>query len=276
MKIMSVGVALLLLAAALAVSCAGKNTTALPLGQTLASPATTGAYALGPGGTVKVQVWDDETLVKEVIVAPNGDVTQAVVDPAKPQATRAPRLAVWAVNGKDYFQAPLRATSPLAYDSDYVIGPDDELDVDVWKNADLSKKVHVRPDGRVTLPLVNDVQAAGLTRAQFQAKLIEAFKAFVGVPEVTVTITAANSYRVFVQGRVHTPGSYPIKQSTSLVQAVAMAGGFDEWAERRNILVIRQSTAGQSRFTVNYERIVRARDPEPDFVLRPGDTIVVP
>ena len=276
MKGIIVRAALAVLVATMAASCAGKTGSVLPMEPTMASPATTGAYALSSGGAVKVQVWDGKTLIKEVTVASTGDVMQSVVDPARPAPFADPRLTVWAVNGRDHYQAPLQATSPLAYDADYVIGPDDDLNVEVWKNQELSRKVHVRPDGKVTLPLVNDVQAAGLTRTQFQAKLVEAFKAYVGVPEVTVTIEAANSYRVFVQGRVHTPGAYPIKQSTTLVQVIAMAGGFDEWAERRNILVIRLSTAGESRSTVNYERIVRAHDPDPDFVLRPGDTIVVP
>jgi polysaccharide export outer membrane protein len=267
--------ALIVLAVALAASCAGKTGTAAPAVTSTASPSTGPLYALAAGGAIKVQVWDGDALFKEVTVKADGTVVDAVLDATKP-APAAPKLTAWAIQGRDFYQVPLRAVSPLAYDTDYVIGPEDELEIQVWKNDELSKKVQVRPDGKVTLPLVNDVQAAGQTRSQFQAKLVEAFKAFVGVPEVTVTIAATHSYKVFVQGRVHTPGAYPIKQSTTIVQAIAMAGGFDEWADRRDILVIRRSAAGESRATVNYDRIVRARDAAPDFVLLPGDTIVVP
>ena len=280
MKYRALAVVLIAATGLLALSCAGQAPVA-PTIDPLTQPADTGGddvneYMLGRNGKVKVVVWDGENAVREVTVFATGEVLDKPLGISDGTAKTRPQLSVVAYDGNDVNYAPLKGQTPLAYGDQYVIGPDDELDVAVWRNDELSKSVRVRPDGKVTLPLINDVNAAGLTRAQFQSKLIEMFSAYIAEPEVTVTVVAANSYRVFVQGRVQTPGAYEIKSKTTLVQAVAMAGGFTDWAETKNILIVRRTRAGEKRFNVDYEKIVRARSPDPDFVLRPGDTIIVP
>jgi len=118
------------------------------------------------------------------------------------------------------------------------------------------------------------VTVAGMTALQVREKLTEAFGQFVGSPEVTVTIAEINSYKIFVQGEVAHPGAYPIKSRTTLVQVIAMSGGFTQWAEKSNIVVIRITEKGTERLPADYKRIVSGDDP--DVPLRPGDTVIVP
>ena len=268
-----------ILAILLAASCAGSGTTALPADPMTLPELDAGngsEYVLGADGRIKVFIWDGDTPIKRITIYPTGEVLEETVDPSWPRNLEQPQITVVSFQDRDFYRVPLRGLSPLAYSRDYVIGPTDELEISVWRNEEISGRVLVRPDGRITLPLVNDVVAAGLTRAQLQAKLVEMYQEFIAEPEITVNITESNSYQVYVQGRVRQPGAFPIRQTTTLVQAIAMAGDFDEWADTSRILIVRRTPAGERRFIVNYRRIIRQSDPEPDLVLQPGDTIIVP
>jgi polysaccharide export outer membrane protein len=164
--------------------------------------------------------------------------------------------------------------SALSDPNEFVIGPGDVLDINAWKKPDLSRQVPVRPDGRISLPLLGDVNAAGRTANQLRDELNAGFGRFVNSPEVTVTVAQVHSYQVFVQGQVGHPGAYPMTGRTTLVQAIGLAGGFTQFAATRSIAIMRQTTAGSQRLEVNYDRIVAGKTP--DVPLRPGDTIVVP
>ncbi len=159
--------------------------------------------------------------------------------------------------------------------SEYVIGPQDELDVSVWKEPDLSRKVPVRPDGKISLPLLNDVQAAGLTPTQLADSITEMLRKYVTQPQVTVIVTAMNSQRVFVLGEVNRPGAIHLLSDMTIIQAIASAGSFTQFANEKKIYVLRNEGGKQNRYPFNYKAAVRG-DTTQNIILKPGDTIVVP
>lgn len=166
------------------------------------------------------------------------------------------------------------ATQSQIDPNEFIIGPGDMLDVNVWKNPEFSRQVPVRPDGRVTLPLIGDMVAAGKTTDKLKVELRESFARYLNEPTVTVIVIQVNSYRIFVQGQVAHPGIYPISGRTTAVQAIALAGGFTEFAARGRMLILRQTGGGSQRIPVDYDRIIGGKDN--DVPLRPGDTLVVP
>ena len=162
-------------------------------------------------------------------------------------------------------------------DSDkYVIGPEDVLSIHVWKEDALTRQVPVRSDGKISLPLIDEVQAAGLTPVQLKEKLTLRLKEFMDNPNVSVIVTQANSQKVYVSGEVRTPGVYPLRGETTLLQVIPMAGGFTEWADQKKVLVIRKEGEKDRRIVVNYKKIVSGDDMGSNIVLKPGDTIIVP
>jgi polysaccharide export outer membrane protein len=170
--------------------------------------------------------------------------------------------------------APAR-TSAAA--SDYVIGPEDVLQVTVWKNDNLSRVVPVRPDGKISLPLLHDVQAAGLTAMQLRDKVSRALAEFMPNPEVSVIVTDIRSFRVSVMGEVQRPGVLLLKSSTTVLEAIAMAGGFRDFASPSKIVVVRRDPAGQTqKIPFNYNKAIRNGETEDNIVLKTGDVIVVP
>jgi polysaccharide export outer membrane protein len=170
---------------------------------------------------------------------------------------------------------PAGAGVPADSDS-YIIGPEDVLDIYVWKETDLSRKVPVRLDGKISIPLVGEIQAAGITPLQLKERLIQKFKDYVEVPNVTVTVLEANSFKVFISGQVAKPGVYTLRSETTLLQFISLAGGFTEWANQRKILLVRQEQGKEKRFTINYKKIISGEDLSQNMVLKPGDVIVVP
>jgi polysaccharide export outer membrane protein len=171
-------------------------------------------------------------------------------------------------------KAPARAS---AAGSDYVIGPEDVLQVTVWKNDNLSRVVPVRPDGKISLPLLHDVQAAGLTAMQLRDKVSRALAEFMPNPEVSVIVTDIRSFRVSVMGEVQRPGVLLLKSSTTVLEAIAMAGGFRDFASPSKIVVVRRDAAGQSqKIPFNYNKAIRNGETEDNIVLKTGDVIVVP
>ncbi len=165
---------------------------------------------------------------------------------------------------------PLQQVSPS-----YVIGPDDTLFVSVWKEPDLTATLPVRADGMISLPLLNDVQAAGLTPMQLSASITEKLKKFVSDPRVTVVVTQMNSQRVYVTGEVMHSGAMNLTPDMTVLQALASAG-FSQFANTKGIYVLRTENGAQKKYPVNYKKVVKGEDSQSNILLKPGDTIVVP
>jgi polysaccharide biosynthesis/export protein len=185
---------------------------------------------------------------------------------------------VWAAgkDGQKQGEDKSSLAGATTQDSTYVIGPEDVLDINVWKQPEVSRTVPVRPDGKISLPLLNDVQAAGLTPMQLQASLTESLKKFIEAPQVTVIVTQINSRRVYVLGEVTHPGAFPMLPNMTVLQALSMAGGFSQFAKENGIYVLRTENGKQRTFPFNYKEVVRARNSEQNIILKPGDTIVIP
>ena len=158
---------------------------------------------------------------------------------------------------------------------EYIIGPDDTLHVSVWKEPDLTATLPVRPDGKISLPLLNDVQAAGLTPMQLADSLTGKLKKFVADPRVTVVVTQINSKRVYLVGEVLHPGPLPMLPNMTVLQALA-SGGFTQFANTKGIYVLRTENGRQIKTPVNYKQLIKGESVDQNLVLRPGDTIVVP
>jgi polysaccharide biosynthesis/export protein len=170
--------------------------------------------------------------------------------------------------------APKKAAATT--DPNYLIGAQDVLDISVWKEPDVSRVVPVRPDGKVSLPLLNDVQAAGLTPGQLAAQVTESLKKYVTNPQVTVIVTVINSQRVYILGEVTRPGAFPLIPGMSVLQALSSAGGFTQFAKIKSIFVRRMEDGKEVKYPFNYKDVINGKRPEQDILLKAGDTIVVP
>ena len=158
----------------------------------------------------------------------------------------------------------------------YEIGAEDVLEIAVWQNPDVSRTVTVRPDGNISLPLVGDVKAAGLSPEQLKDSIREKLEPFMASdPEVSVIVVQVNSKRFIIQGEVNRPGIYPLRTRMTITHAITLAGGFSEFARQNRIRVVRSWQGRQETIRVNYKRILKGR-PEEDVVLRPDDIIIVP
>jgi polysaccharide biosynthesis/export protein len=168
------------------------------------------------------------------------------------------------------------ATPTVAPPPGYLIGADDVLTVVFWRDKDMSGDVTVRPDGNISLPLLNDVQAAGRTPEELRRALVEAAGHYIEDPNATVVVKQINSRKVFATGNVMKPGPYPLTAPTSVLQLISMAGGLREYADERNIVVIRTENGQQYSYRVNYRDVVRRRNLKQNILLKSGDTLVVP
>jgi len=169
------------------------------------------------------------------------------------------------------------ATQKVAtQDPNYIIGAQDVLDISVWKEPEVSRLVPVRPDGRISLPLLNDVQAAGLTPSQLAEQITTSLKKFVTDPQVTVIVSAINSQRVYILGEVTRPGAYPMLPGMNVLQGLSSAGGFTQFAKTKSIYVLRMEDGKQQKYPVNYKEVISGKRPEQNISLKAGDTIVVP
>lgn len=171
-------------------------------------------------------------------------------------------------------QAAESATAPAA--PAYVIGPGDVLGIVFWRERDLSGDVTVLPDGTITLPLINEIPAAGLTPEALRLRVVEAARNFVKDPTATVVVRQINSRRVFITGMVAKPGPYPLFQSMTVLQLIATAGGVLEYAKRDQIVIIRPEGGQQRSFKFNYKDVSQERNLLQNIALMPGDTVVVP
>lgn len=169
---------------------------------------------------------------------------------------------------------PIAAPMPVA--PDYVIGPEDLLLVSVWKNETLSRQLPVRPDGKISMPLLHDIEAAGFTPLQLRDKIATALAEYMPNPEVSVTVLEVRSYRVSVLGEVQRPGVLQLKAPTTVLEALAMAGGFRDFASPSKIIIFRKDEKGETRrLRFNYNRAVGSAGEE-NLTLRSGDVVVVP
>jgi polysaccharide export outer membrane protein len=158
----------------------------------------------------------------------------------------------------------------------YIIGEQDVLTITVWKERDISGAVVVRPDGKITVPLVGEVTVAGMTPLQLQSLLTERLKPFVTVPQVTVAVTEIHSRKVYLIGNAAREGTFAINSSTTVLQVLTQAGGLRDFAKRKKIYILRQQGTQQARLLFNYDDVIRGRHIEQNVLLQPGDTIVVP
>ncbi|MGA2609098.1 MAG: polysaccharide biosynthesis/export family protein [Terriglobia bacterium] len=165
---------------------------------------------------------------------------------------------------------------PAAADADYVIGPQDVVRIDVWKETEISRTIPVRPDGKISLPLLNDIQASGLTAVQLGKAIHDGLTKYLTNPEVTVTVTEINSRRVYITGEVARAGAFPLLPNMTVLQALSSAGGFTQFAKTKSIYVLRNDAGKQVKHPFNYKEVVKGKNQEENVLLQPGDVIVVP
>jgi polysaccharide export outer membrane protein len=161
-------------------------------------------------------------------------------------------------------------------DPNYSIAPEDVLTIDVWKEPEISRTVPVRRDGKISLPLLNDLQAAGLTPTQLGAEIVEKLRATIVHPQVTVIVAQMSSLRIYILGQVTRAGAYPLVPEMTVMQALSIAGGFTPYANLKKIYVMRSENGASKIFPMNYKEVVSGRKPQQNIPLKPGDTIVVP
>jgi polysaccharide biosynthesis/export protein len=162
------------------------------------------------------------------------------------------------------------------HDDSFVIGNDDVLAINVWKEPDISRSIPVRSDGKISLPLVGEVQAAGLTPLNLEKDIAGKLKNFISEPEVTVMVQQVNSQKFNVLGQVVRPGSFVIANSPTVLDAIALAGGFRDFAKQKSIYVLRQGASAESRIPFNYKDVSQGKNLTQNIKLQPGDTIIVP
>jgi polysaccharide export outer membrane protein len=169
------------------------------------------------------------------------------------------------------------ANLPAAGSEQYVIGKDDQLGINVWKEPDLTQSIPVRSDGRITLPLIGEVIAAGKTPAQLEQELADRLAAYLNHPRVTVLVLQVNSRKFNILGRVSKPGAYALTSSMTVLDAIAEAGGFQDFAKQKEIYILREEAHnGKKRISFNYRDVIRGIHPEQNIRIEPHDTIVVP
>jgi polysaccharide export outer membrane protein len=160
--------------------------------------------------------------------------------------------------------------------SGYLIGAEDVLAVNVWKEPEITRTVPVRPDGKISLPLLNDVQAAGLTPMQLSAELTNRLKKYLADPQVTVIVAQINSQRYYIMGEVLRAGAFPLLPDMTILQALSGAGGFTPFAKLKDIYLLRTENGRQEKFPFNYKNVIKGQNTEQNRVLKAGDTIIVP
>ena len=172
---------------------------------------------------------------------------------------------------------PADAPSGKPHDDSFVIGNDDVLAVNVWKEPDISRSIPVRSDGKISLPLVGEVQATGRTPLKLEQDIAARLRNYISEPEVTVMVQQINSEKFNILGLVARPGSYPLQNSATVLDAIAVAGGFRDFAKQKGIYILRQNPDGsQSRIPFNYKDVIKSKNPNENIKLQPRDTIIVP
>lgn len=169
--------------------------------------------------------------------------------------------------------APIK---PVIEEQGYVIGATDAITVSVWKEAELTLSLVVRPDGMISIPLLGDVKAAGMTPMQLSMALTEKLRKYVNEPQVTIIVNSINSRIIYLVGEVNRTGTYPMLPNMTVLMALSGAGGFSQFANTKKIYVLRFEDGVQKKFPFNYKEVIKGKRPEENIMLKPGDTIVVP
>jgi len=208
-----------------------------------------------------------------LMVAPGFGQSQNARENAQPQTTQ----TASAKGAPDRADDPSTSVKPSEGQSkDYVIGADDVLDVSVWKEQDLTRSLQVRPDGKISMPLIGDVQAAGMTAGQLAKSIGDRLKKYLTAPQVTVILTQINSQKVYVIGEVTRPGAYPVLPGMTILQAISSAGGLTQFANSKKIFLMRNEDHTQSKYPFSYKEVLDGRKAEENLAVKAGDTIVVP
>ena len=168
------------------------------------------------------------------------------------------------------------SVAAAAVPTDYAIGADDVLGVVFWREPDLSGDVTVRPDGRITLPVIGELEAAGLRPDQLRARILAEAAKYIADANVQVVVRTIHSRKIFVTGRVTTPGAHTLTGPLTAIQAISLAGGLTEYADSKSITILRRVDGKTVSFRLNYKEVSRGKNLDQDIRLRPGDTIVVP
>jgi polysaccharide export outer membrane protein len=195
---------------------------------------------------------------------------QTISSVAQPETSPKPARDVASADSQ-----PVDSNSPAG--KAYMIGEDDQLDVNVWKEKEISRSVTVRTDGKITLPLIGEIRASGMTPLQLQENIGQRLKAFLANPAVTVIVTDPRSHHYNVVGQVAKPGIYPLSQLTTVLDAISSAGGFRDFARETKIYILRKLSDGtQTKLPFNYKDVIKGKTPASNIVLQSGDIIVVP
>jgi polysaccharide export outer membrane protein len=219
--------------------------------------------------TVRTMCWQRAVMFVICMLIPGWLAAQT--DPAK-SANGAKPEAQAAASDPNTSGSPVRA-----HDDTYVIGVDDVLSINVWKEAEVSRTVPVRSDGKISLPLAGEVRASGETPLQLEKVLAAKLQSFISEPEVTVIVTEIRSQKFNILGMVSKPGSYALTNSSTVLDAIALAGGFRDFAKQKSIYILRQNPDGsQVRLPFNYKEVIKGKDSAQNVKLQPRDTIVVP
>jgi len=197
-----------------------------------------------------------------------------IVAAATTHAQKKPAPAV--PTGKGVKPGVLAAPAGVPTPADYVIGPDDVLTVVFWRDKDMSSDVAVRPDGKISLPLLNDVQAAGLTPDQLRVQLTDVAAKFFEQPIITIVVKEIHSRKVFVTGNLGKPGVYQLSAPTTVLQLLATAGGLLEYAKSKDIRIMRTENGKSLSFKFNYKEVSQGKKLQQNILLKPGDTVIVP
>jgi polysaccharide export outer membrane protein len=171
---------------------------------------------------------------------------------------------------------PATASATSAAPAGYIIGPEDVLTFNFWREKDLSTEVTVRPDGRITLPLLNEFEAAGLTPDQLREKVMAVADRYVQDPNLTIIVKTINSRRAYITGMVNKPGPYALMSPTTVVQLIAMAGGLQDYADKKNIVIMRTENGKAVSYRFNYKEVIDRKNLKQNIELKPGDTVIVP
>jgi polysaccharide biosynthesis/export protein len=163
-----------------------------------------------------------------------------------------------------------------AQESSYRIGPNDVLNIFVWKEAELTRDVTVMPDGNITYPLIGEITAQGQTATELKKAITDKLQNFVTTPEVTVIVKETRSQMIYTIGKLTRPGPYPLAPNMTVMQALSAAGGFAEWADTKNILIVRREGGKETQLRFNFKEFTSGEKLEQNIVLKPGDTLVVP
>jgi len=216
---------------------------------------------------VASSAWAQAALPKQTPPKP-----ATAVSPKPPEAAKADAQKP----GTKPTDQPAPVLPAVAPPPGYVIGPEDVLNVQYWREANVSAEVTVRPDGMISLPLLNDVAAAGLTPEQLRDRINELAKKYFEDPNVTVTVKTINSRKAFITGSVTRPGPYQLAAPTTVLQFIAMAGGLTEFAKQKDIAVMRTENGKLVRYPFNYKDVAKGKNLKQNIELKPGDTVIVP